>query len=197
VARPDAVTDDPARDAYVLEKPVTFNDGVRKKSTGRLDLYKRGCFKLETKQGTTSLDEQQEVERKVVTALGYGPTTKRRKAHALRGTAKWEQMMPQAYGQALRVRAGPAAQRAAAAVRGGGGCWVLLRAVRQLPAVLTPLRGMVLRIGYRQWHLRTHDPTDLREPLLDSFRNVENRAAVHHRPARYTFDPPSPRKCTA
>jgi hypothetical protein len=44
VPPPDAVTDDPARDAYVLEKPVTFNDGAGKKSTGRIDLYKRGCF---------------------------------------------------------------------------------------------------------------------------------------------------------
>ncbi len=49
VAPPDAVTDDPARNAYVLEKPVTFNDGAGKKSTGRIDLYKQGCFVLETK----------------------------------------------------------------------------------------------------------------------------------------------------
>ena len=110
VAPPDAVTDDPARDAYVLEKPVTFNDGAGKKSTGRIDLYKRACFVLETKQGTTSPDEQQAAERADAAALGHGPTApaKRRKGHALRGTAKWEAMMTQAYNQALGyVRALP------------------------------------------------------------------------------------------
>jgi hypothetical protein len=42
----------------VLERAVTFNDGA-KKSTGRIDLYKRGCFVLETKQGTDSANAQQ------------------------------------------------------------------------------------------------------------------------------------------
>ncbi len=110
VPPPDAVTDDPATDAYVLEKPVTFNDGAGKKSTGRIDLYKRGCFVLETKQGTSSPDEQQAADRAEAAALGHGPTAnaKRRKGHALRGTAKWEQMMTQAYNQALGyVRALP------------------------------------------------------------------------------------------
>ena len=50
VPRPDPKTDNPAHDAYVLERAVQFNDGG-KKSTGRIDLYKRGCFILETKQG--------------------------------------------------------------------------------------------------------------------------------------------------
>jgi len=51
VPRPDPTTDNPAQDQYVLERAVQFNDG-QKKSTGRIDLYKRGCFVLETKQGT-------------------------------------------------------------------------------------------------------------------------------------------------
>ena len=50
VPRPNPTTDRPAEDAYVLERAVQFNDGA-KKSTGRIDLYKRGCFVLETKQG--------------------------------------------------------------------------------------------------------------------------------------------------
>jgi hypothetical protein len=50
VPRPNPTTDNPAEDAYVLERAVQFNDGG-KKSTGRIDLYKRGCFVLETKQG--------------------------------------------------------------------------------------------------------------------------------------------------
>ncbi|RYE91110.1 MAG: class I SAM-dependent DNA methyltransferase, partial [Cytophagaceae bacterium] len=48
VPRPDPTTDDPTQDAYVFERGVTFDDGAGKRSTGRIDLYKRGCFVLET-----------------------------------------------------------------------------------------------------------------------------------------------------
>ena len=58
VPRPDATTDSPAQDAYVLERAVTFDDGGGRRSTGRIDLYKRGCFVLETKQGVDSLVSQ-------------------------------------------------------------------------------------------------------------------------------------------
>ncbi len=57
VPRPDPTTDNPTQDAYVLERAVEFNDGA-KSSTGRIDLYKRGCFILETKQGTDTPDQQ-------------------------------------------------------------------------------------------------------------------------------------------
>ena len=56
VPKPDPTTDDPTQDAYVLERAVQFNDGA-KKSTGRIDLYKRGCFVLETKQGVNGFVE--------------------------------------------------------------------------------------------------------------------------------------------
>jgi len=104
VPRPDPTTDDPAQDAYVLERAVQFNDGA-KKSTGRIDLYKRGCFVLETKQGTDTPDQQKKQER---ADLGLEPS-KRRKGHAVRGSAKWAEMMQAARQQALGyVRALPA-----------------------------------------------------------------------------------------
>ncbi len=104
VSRPDPTTDNPAQDAYVLERAVTFSEGA-KASTGRIDLYKRGCFVLEAKQGTESPDQQQKVDR---AELGLSPE-KRRKGHALRGTPKWEQMMQATRQQALDyVRALPA-----------------------------------------------------------------------------------------
>ena len=107
VPRPDGTTDNPAQDAYVFERAVTFNEGGGKQTTGRIDLYKRGCFVLETKQGTNSPDEQAAAE---LAQLGL-PAAKRRKGHAVRGTAKWEQMMKAAYEQALRyVRALPASE---------------------------------------------------------------------------------------
>ncbi|GAB2963656.1 hypothetical protein GCM10027048_35940 [Hymenobacter coalescens] len=104
VPRPDPTTDDPAQDAYVLERAVQFNDGP-KKSTGRIDLYKRGCFVLETKQGTDTPDQQQKAQR---AELGL-EANKRRKGHAVRGSAKWAEMMQAARQQALGyVRALPA-----------------------------------------------------------------------------------------
>ena len=123
VPRPDPTTNNPAQDAYVLERAVEFNDGA-KKSTGRIDLYKRGCFVLETKQGTESSDTHQKAER---AQLGLAPD-KLRKGHALRGTAKWEQMMQAARQQALGyVRA--ACQRTPTAVCAGCRCGILPRCV--------------------------------------------------------------------
>nr|WP_216859214.1 DNA methyltransferase [Hymenobacter citatus] len=104
VPRPDATTDNPAQDAYVLERAVTFDDGAGKKSTGRIDLYKRGCFVLETKQGTDTPDVLAQAER---AQLGL-PPERRRKGHAVRNTGKWRQMMEAARQQALGyVRALP------------------------------------------------------------------------------------------
>ncbi|RRB01990.1 class I SAM-dependent DNA methyltransferase [Larkinella rosea] len=104
VTRPDPTTDNPAQDAYVLERAVEFNDHG-KRSIGRVDLYKRSCFVLETKQGTQTPDQQKAAER---AELGLSPE-KRRKGHAVRGTTKWGQMMQTARQQALGyVRALPA-----------------------------------------------------------------------------------------
>ena len=103
VDRPNPTTDNPAQDTYVFERAVEFNDHG-KKTTGRIDLYKRGCFVLETKQGTDTPDQQKAMDR---ADLGL-PAEKRRKGHAMRGTAKWGQMMETARQQALGyVRALP------------------------------------------------------------------------------------------
>ncbi len=102
-ACPAPTTDNPAQDAYVLERAVQFNDGPQK-STGRIDLYKRGCFVLETKQGIDTPDQQQKLDR---AELGLA-AEKRRKGHAVRNSAKWAEMMQAARQQALGyVRALP------------------------------------------------------------------------------------------
>ncbi len=107
VPQPDPTTDNPTQDAYVLERAVTFDDGAGKKTTGRIDLYKRGCFVLETKQGT---DTPSQAAKAAKAELGL-PAEKRRKGHAVRGTAKWEQMMRAAQEQAIRyVRALPSSE---------------------------------------------------------------------------------------
>ncbi|MBU6122612.1 class I SAM-dependent DNA methyltransferase [Hymenobacter siberiensis] len=109
VGRPDPTTDDPTKDAYVLERAVTFGSSTAggKSSTGRIDLYKRGCFVLETKQGTDTPDQQALAAK---AELGL-PADKRRRGHAVRGTAKWGQMMEAARQQALGyVRALPVSE---------------------------------------------------------------------------------------
>jgi len=39
------------QNAYVFERGVTFHNPDGSTSNGRIDLYKRGCFVLEAKQG--------------------------------------------------------------------------------------------------------------------------------------------------
>ena len=52
---PEPQAADDARNAYVFEKPVPLPHGT----TGRIDLYKRGRFVLEAKQGSAAWDGDQ------------------------------------------------------------------------------------------------------------------------------------------
>ena len=52
VARPDPSRADDQGNAYVFERAVHFDHGDGTHSAGRIDLYKRGCFVLEAKQGS-------------------------------------------------------------------------------------------------------------------------------------------------
>src|SRR5438309_11261267 len=50
--RPEPTRPDDTENAYVFERSVTFQNGDGSTSVGRIDLYKRGCFILEAKQGS-------------------------------------------------------------------------------------------------------------------------------------------------
>ncbi|MDE2116055.1 MAG: class I SAM-dependent DNA methyltransferase [Hyphomicrobiales bacterium] len=50
VPRPEQASSDVASNAYTFERAVTFREPDGSTSTGRIDLYKRGCFVLEAKQ---------------------------------------------------------------------------------------------------------------------------------------------------
>ncbi|MCA3739018.1 MAG: class I SAM-dependent DNA methyltransferase [Phenylobacterium sp.] len=50
VERPHPARADSTLNDYVFERAVRFNDPVTGSTTGRIDLYKRGCFVLEAKQ---------------------------------------------------------------------------------------------------------------------------------------------------
>jgi hypothetical protein len=80
VPHPNPKTGDPAKDAYVFERDAKLHHPDGTYTTGFIDLYKRGCFLLEAKQGSDA-------------------------GHAKIGTAKrntgsWFTEMDRAFGQA-------------------------------------------------------------------------------------------------
>lgn len=88
VPRPNPAVADNTQNHYVFERPVTFRHPTGVTSTGFIDLYKRGCFVLEAKQGSEA-DEPP--------LLFQAP---RRRGTAVRGTAGWDQAMLRARNQA-------------------------------------------------------------------------------------------------
>jgi len=96
VPRPDPATADTAHNAYVFERAVTFHHrGSAKTSTGRIDLYRRGCFVLEAKQYAAAQTES------ATLALDLGdPDAPAKSPKIARGTAAWDRAMLEALGQA-------------------------------------------------------------------------------------------------
>lgn len=92
VSRPDPSKPDDRDNSYVFERTVTFNDGTGLTSVGRIDLYKRGCFVLEAKQGSDKTEKNQSLE--------LLPSVATRKGTAVRGTRGWDVAMLKAKGQA-------------------------------------------------------------------------------------------------
>jgi hypothetical protein len=80
VPHPDPKTGDPARDAYVFERDAKLHHPDGSYTTGFVDLYKRGCFLLEAKQGSDA---------------GHAKV-----GTAKRGTGAWFTEMDRALGQA-------------------------------------------------------------------------------------------------
>lgn len=104
VPRPEPTKQDEDENAYVFEKAVTFHHGDGTNSTGRIDLYKHGCFVLEAKQGS----EQNNQPPPELTAR---TKRTRRRGTAVRGTQSWNEAMMAARGQAEQyARALPASE---------------------------------------------------------------------------------------
>ncbi len=97
VPQPEPAKPDGSQNTYVFEKAVEFNNGDGTTSAGRVGLYRKGCFVLESKQG---------VERKAAEqAQALATKTKTKKFHAgtaKRGTPGWEHAMVKARQQAKR-----------------------------------------------------------------------------------------------
>jgi len=103
VPRPDPTKADNRDNAYVYERPVPFDDGDGSHTTKFIDLYKRGCFVLEAKQGSDSAAG-------VDGPMLFTPSAKKsRKGTAVRNTPAWDAAMLKARAQAERyVRMLPA-----------------------------------------------------------------------------------------
>ncbi len=108
VERPHPAQADDRQNAYVFERAVTFQNPDGTTSPGRIDLYKRGCFVLEAKQGSDRAQAGAPLfgDAPVAASKGRG-----RKGTAVRGTRGWDVAMQAARGQAERyVRALPLAE---------------------------------------------------------------------------------------
>ena len=106
VPRPEPTVQDDSQNSYVFERNVEFDNRDGTRSTKRIDLYKRGCFVLESKQGV-----QQQDDSLVLSAKQQALRAKRKRGHGMRGTAGWDDAMFRARGQAEQyVRALPAAE---------------------------------------------------------------------------------------
>jgi hypothetical protein len=95
VPHPEPTQPDEDANTYVFEKAVTFNNGDGTTSSGRVDLYRRGCFVLESKQGSERKAAEQAEALATVTKQ-----KKRRAGTAERGTPGWELAMGKARRQA-------------------------------------------------------------------------------------------------
>jgi hypothetical protein len=93
VSRPEPTGPDDTHNAYVFERRVIFNNGDGTTSHGWIDLYKRGHFVLEAKQGT----EKDEHRAK---PLALTKPKKKKKGTAVRGTKAWDDAMLAAKGRA-------------------------------------------------------------------------------------------------
>ncbi len=122
VERPHPKGPDEHENAYVFEKPVPLPQG----STGRIDLYKRGCFVLEAKQGS-----DQPAPADPLPGERRGP---RKRGHGTRGTAAWDTAMERAREQAQGyARALPARGRGGPpALRDRRGCGSVHRALQRV-----------------------------------------------------------------
>lgn len=105
MARPNPQPDDPAADAFVFEKPLPVPHGA----VGRIDLYNRGCFLLEAKQGSDAPETQKPGGFK---NPGFS-TTSRKKGTTVRGTSTWDVAMEHAPPPGRDLRPQPAAAEVA------------------------------------------------------------------------------------
>lgn len=103
---PKPATSDGQNNDYRFERPVDLSHTGREKR-GRIDLYRRGCFILEAKQGG---DRAKPQDANQLNLLSDKDAPKMQAGHGPRGSAKWDDTMLQARNQADRYARGVAKQ---------------------------------------------------------------------------------------
>ena len=93
VPRPHKSVPDNSQNAYVFEKTIPAPEG----SKNFIDLYKRGCFVLETKQGADAVSATHAAP---LSAEGAQRLKQRKTGHGIRGTPAWSAAMLKAHAQA-------------------------------------------------------------------------------------------------
>ena len=91
VPGPDPASPVEAANAYVFEKAVPLPHGA----VGRIDLYRRGCFVLEAKQGSDRVEPAA-----ALSAEGERQLRGHKRGMAVRGTVAWDTAMDRARQQA-------------------------------------------------------------------------------------------------
>ncbi|MEX2168089.1 MAG: DNA methyltransferase [Pirellulales bacterium] len=95
VDHPEPTVGEEDANAYVFEKNVVFDNGDGTHSTRRIDLYRRGAFICETKQGVEKHDAEELLSERAIAAR-----KKRKGGHGERGTKAYDDTMLRARGQA-------------------------------------------------------------------------------------------------
>ncbi len=102
VAPPDGSRVDDAHNDYVFERRVFQDNGDGTTSFGRIDVYKRGAFILEAKQGSDADRAAADRGEDDLDLFGQTATSRVKRGTARRGTPGWAKAMVQAKGQAER-----------------------------------------------------------------------------------------------
>lgn len=106
VPRPDPARPDNLENAYVFERSLRFVNGDGQQTTNFIDLYKRGCFICETKQGVEHVGGED-----LLSTVGEQARKYLKQGHGKRGTAGWDRVMKKARGQGERyIRSLPATE---------------------------------------------------------------------------------------
>ncbi len=97
IDHPYPATDDSTNDHYRFERPVTFAH-THKRTTGFIDVYRAGCFVLETKQGVNR--KGQKIDTAQMLLDGVAERVQKRTGHGVRGSKSWDETMFKARNQA-------------------------------------------------------------------------------------------------
>jgi hypothetical protein len=95
VPEPEPTRPDDADNAYVFERSVADPHDEGRATVRRIDLYRRGSFVLEAKQGV-----EKEVEAEAQLRQSRGRKAQAKKGHGTRGTKGWDTFMQRARQQA-------------------------------------------------------------------------------------------------